>query len=321
MSPDGWAYVQGGMGEVSTALASAALDSGATLVTDAAVDEILIADDAQVSGVRLASGEVIHTSCVLSNVTPHVLMSQLLSSTARETHLPPGLVQRVTSADYTSATTKINVAVDRLPQFSCIANSATNEPGPEHEGTIHLNCESLAQLHAGYVDTKQRGDTSTEPLIEMTIPSAIDQTIAPPGQHVVNLFVQYTPYAPSSGPWTAASRESLARHVFATIDTYAPGFTESVVGAPDVLTPPDLEAVFGLTGGNIMHGEMSLDRLYFNRPAAGAAAHKLPNVSGLYLCGAGCHPGGGVMAAAGRNAATAVLRDFARTDAEQERLA
>lgn len=311
------------MGAVSSAIAAAAQQHGTTLVTEADVEQIVVGDGGEVEGVRLASGELVHSGCVLCNTTPHTLTAGLLSSDTVERHLPGELASRFRSADYTSATTKINVAVDRLPQFACLSRGvdkgSETRPGPEHEGTIHLNCESMEQLHRGFLDLEQRGATSTEPLIEMTIPSAMDQTISPPGQHVVNLFVQYTPYAPTKGPWDDAARAALARHVFASVDRYAPGFSDSVLGEPDVLTPPDLERVFGLTGGNIMHGSMSLDRLYFNRPAPGAAAHRVSGLAGLYLCGAGCHPGGGVMAAAGRNAATVVLRDMALAAAERDR--
>ena len=203
-----------------------------------------------------------------------------------------------------------------------------NVPSPEHHGvseggdtlsgglsqrrpnhqTIHLNCESVAMLTEAYRDAAHRNTTSELPLIEMSVPSALDRTISPPGQHVVNLFVQYTPYSPADGPWDEASKQALVEHVFSQVDKFAPGFSASVIGEPDVLTPPDLERVFGLTGGNIMHGDMSLDRLYLNRPAPSAGAYEIPGVKGLYLCGAGAHPGGGVMGAAGRNASRVVLR-------------
>lgn len=152
---------------------------------------------------------------------------------------------------------------------------------------------------------------SSRPMIELCIPSALDPGLAPPGCHVVSLFTQYTPYELAGGqPWDEKARNAYADTVFDCIEAYAPGFKVSVIGR-DILTPPDLERIFGLPGGNIFHGGMSLDQLYFTRPAPSYSTYQSP-VPGLYLCGSGAHPGGGVMGAAGRNAAQVVLRDFRR---------
>lgn len=308
MGGDGWFYVRGGMGSISKSLAAAATDAGVDIETNAEVEEIVVGSDGQVEGLRLASGDVVRSSVVLSNATPHVTLQHLLSDNSRDAFIPETLKTRLRTSDYSSATAKINVAVDRLPQFSCCPRREGNESGAEHQGTIHINCESIDMLSAAFKETCQRGTTSSRPLVEMSIPSSLDDTISPPGQHVVNLFVQYVPFSPSDGPWTPETRRALAHHVFSEIDRYAPGFSDSVVGEPDVLAPPDLERVFSLTGGNIMHGDMSLDRLYINRPATSAGSYTIPGIGGLYLCGAGAHPGGGVMGAAGRNAARVVVR-------------
>ncbi|KAJ0039957.1 hypothetical protein Pint_28282 [Pistacia integerrima] len=204
-------------------------------------------------------------------------------------------------------TTKINLAVNKLPQFSCCKLSHP-DPGPQHVGTIHIGSESMEEIDSACQEAVN-GLPSRRPIIEMTIPSVLDKTISPPGKHVINLFIQYTPYKPSDGSWTdAAYRESFAKRCFTLIDEYAPGFSSSIIGY-DMLTPPDLEREIGLTGGNIFHGAMGLDSLFLMRPVKEWSNYKTP-LQGLYLCGSGTHPGGGVMGAPGRNAARMVLQDF-----------
>ncbi|RVX16658.1 Pyridine nucleotide-disulfide oxidoreductase domain-containing protein 2 [Vitis vinifera] len=156
------------------------------------------------------------------------------------------------------------------------------------------------------------GIPSQRPIIEMTIPSVLDKTISPPGQHVINLFIQYTPYKPLDGSWEdPAYRELFAQRCFNLIDEYAPGFSSTILGY-DMLTPPDLEREIGLTGGNIFHGAMGLDSLFLMRPVKGWSNYRTP-LQGLYLCGSGAHPGGGVMGAPGRNAASVVLEDVKKS--------
>ncbi|KAK6932101.1 hypothetical protein RJ641_001725 [Dillenia turbinata] len=153
------------------------------------------------------------------------------------------------------------------------------------------------------------GQPSRRPIIEMTIPSALDKTISPPGKHVVNLFIQYTPYKPAEGSWEDPTyKKSFAQNCFNLIDEYAPGFSSSIVDY-DMLAPPDLEREFGVTGGNVFHGAMGLDSLFLMRPVKGWSDYRTP-MTGLYLCGSGTHPGGGVMGAPGRNAAHVVLADL-----------
>ncbi|KFQ44491.1 Pyridine nucleotide-disulfide oxidoreductase domain-containing protein 2, partial [Nestor notabilis] len=174
--------------------------------------------------------------------------------------------------------------------------------------SIHLNCEGTHLLHQAFTEATN-GYPSSRPMIELCIPSVLDPGLAPQGCHVVSLFTQYTPSVLAGGqPWDEQARNAYADTVFDCIEAYAPGFKASIIGR-DILTPPDLESIFGLPGGNIFHGGMSLDQLYFARPAPSYSGYRSP-VPGLYLCGSGAHPGGGVMGAAGRNAAHVALKDF-----------
>ncbi|WVZ91477.1 hypothetical protein U9M48_037643 [Paspalum notatum var. saurae] len=299
-----WAYVEGGMGSVSSAISKAALEAGVQIVTNAEVSQVIVNETSgKVEGVALADGTEVHSPVVLSNATPYKTFVDLVPSSV----LPKSFLSAIKTADYSSATTKINVAVDRLPQFNC-CKDINPEGGPEHMGTIHIGSESMEEIDLAYREAAG-GTSSKRPVIEMTIPSVLDKTISPPGQHVINLFVQYTPYKLSEGSWQDSNvREAFAKRCFSLIDEYAPGFSSSVVGY-DMLTPPDLEREFGLTGGNIFHGAMGLDSLFLMRPVKGWSDYRTP-VKGLYLCGSGAHPGGGVMGAPGRNAATVVLEDL-----------
>ncbi|XP_037439042.1 pyridine nucleotide-disulfide oxidoreductase domain-containing protein 2-like [Triticum dicoccoides] len=299
-----WAYVEGGMGSVSSAISKAALEAGVQIVTNAEVSQVMVDENTgKVQGVALADGTELHSSVVLSNATPYKTFVDLVPANT----LPEEFLCAIKTADYSSATTKINVAVNALPQFRCCKN-INPKGGPEHMGTIHIGSESMEEIDIAYKEAAG-GFSSTRPVIEMTIPSVLDKTISPPGQHVINLFVQYTPYKLSEGSWQdPAVRKSFAERCFSLIDEYAPHFSSSVIGY-DMLTPPDLEREFGLTGGNIFHGAMGLDSLFLMRPAKGWSDYRTP-VKGLYLCGSGAHPGGGVMGAPGRNAAAVVLDDL-----------
>ncbi|KAH7520037.1 hypothetical protein FEM48_Zijuj08G0101200 [Ziziphus jujuba var. spinosa] len=298
-----WSYVEGGMGSVSMAVGNAAKEAGAHIITSAEVEQLLVVEDSgRVNGVLLADGTRVHSSVVLSNATPYKTFKELAPSNV----LPDNFLRAIEYSDYSSGTTKINVAVDKLPQFeSC--KSSHRDAGPQHMGTIHIGSERMEEIDSACQDAVN-GLPSKRPVIEMTIPSALDKTISPPGKHVINLFVQYTPYKPSDGDWTdSVYRESFAQRCFSLIDEYAPGFSSSVIGY-DMLTPPDLEREIGLTGGNIFHGAMGLDSLFLMRPVKGWSNYRTP-LPGLYLCGSGAHPGGGVMGAPGRNAAKVVLQD------------
>ena len=298
-----WGYPEGGMGAVSGAIAAAAKSYGVEIQTEAEVAEIMVnGSTKQTSGVVLANGEEIQADVVLSNATAKVTYLDLVDNT----HLPEDFTSGISNVDYTSPVTKINVAVDRIPNFKA-APSPDGAVLPHHRCTIHLNCENMDEIHTAYLDAQQ-GKPSEQPIIEMCIPSSLDPTISPPGQHVISLFTQYTPYHLAEGTWDDAARNAYADKVFNIIEDYASGFKDSVVGR-DILTPPDLERIFNLTGGNIFHGAISLDQLYFMRPVAEYSDTRSP-IKGLYLCGSGAHPGGGVMGAPGYLAANTALADL-----------
>ncbi|XP_029305452.1 pyridine nucleotide-disulfide oxidoreductase domain-containing protein 2 [Cottoperca gobio] len=299
-----WGYVEGGMGGVSKAIASSARSYGVDIFTEKDVGQILVGSDGAAKGVVLKDGTEIHSKVVLSNATPYVTFKNLTPQAA----LSPEFIKAVDQIDYTSPVTKINVAVDKLPNFLA-SPTPDDKPGPHHQCSIHLNCESTELLETAYKEA-MNGRPSARPMLEMTIPSVLDPTLAPPGCHVVSLFTQFTPYYIEGREWTDQDREAYADTAFDWVEKYAPGFKKSVVGR-DILTPPDLERIFGLTGGNIFHGSMSLDQLYLARPLPCLSDHRSP-IKGLYLCGSGCHPGGGVMGSPGWNTALTVMADLKR---------
>jgi phytoene dehydrogenase-like protein len=297
-----WAYVQGGMGALSEALAAAAREAGAEIRLDAPVARIAVADG-RARGVVLEDGRAIEAKVVVSNADPHRTFLSLVG----EVELPESFVREVKGLDFRSGSVKINLALDRLPGFR--GRTGGPAPGPEHSGTIHVGAVDLDALDRAFEEACA-GRVPERPIVELTTPSALDATLAPEGRHVASMFVQYAPLAPAPGEGSQdAVRDRLADRALAMVEEVAPGFTASVLHR-EVLLPSDLERVFALTGGNIFHGAMSLDRLAFMRPLPGWARHATP-VHGLYLCGAGTHPGGGVMGACGHNAARVVLRETA----------
>ncbi len=295
-----WAYVEGGMGRLSEALAEAARAAGAEIRTGAPVASIQVAG-ARVAGVALEGGGAIEAPIVVSGADPRRTLLGLLG----QGHLPGDFARALGALDFRSPCLKINLALARLPRFRGRGAAA---PGPEHAGTIHLGATSLPALERAF-EAAQRGALPERPLVELTLPSALDSSLAPPGRHVASLFVQYVPPCLDADGWEPV-REPFADRVLALVDEVAPGFSESVLHR-EVLAPPDLERIFGLTGGNLFHGAMSLERLLCLRPLPGWSRYRTP-VRGLYLCGAGTHPGGGIMGACGRNAAREILRDRTR---------
>jgi len=295
-----WAYVEGGMGRLSEAIADAALAAGAQIRTEAPVRRVLV-EGGRARGLLLADGEQVEARAVVSGADPH---RTLLGLVGRDL-LPEAFAREVEALDFRSPVLKINAALGALPRFRA---GAVATAGPEHSGTIHLGATTLDDLERSFA-AACRGELPERPLVELTLPSALDASLAPPGRHVASLFVQHVPWSPAGGGWEGL-RESFADRVLALVDEVAPGFSASVLHR-EVLAPPDLERIFGLTGGNIFHGAMSPDRLFLLRPLPGWARYRTP-VSGLYLCGAGTHPGGGVMGACGANAAREVLHDLRR---------
>jgi phytoene dehydrogenase-like protein len=293
-----WAYVEGGMGRLSEALAAAAREAGAEIRTESPVRRIVV-EGGRARGVELEDGSALEAPLVLSGADPHQTFLELVGREA----LPAEFVRAIEAIDFRSPVVKINLALDRLPHFAGVGREGI--AGPEHRGTIHLGARTLDALDTSFA-AAESGGLPDVPMIEMTIPSVVDPGLAPAGHHVASLFVQHAPFELTAGEggWDAG-RDAFADRVFACIDADAPGFSSSVIHR-EVLAPPDLERVFALKGGNIFHGAMSLDRLAFLRPVPGWARYTTP-VEGLVLCGAGAHPGGGVMGACGRNAALEVL--------------
>jgi phytoene dehydrogenase-like protein len=290
-----WGYVRGGMGGLTQALAKAATDLKVDIRCDAEVARILVRDG-RAAGVALAGGEEFTAPVVASNADAHVTFKRLLGPDV----LPPEFAEAVDRVSYDSASLKINVALAELPDFRARPGTA---PGPHHRGTIHVSPD-LDYIERAFDDAKY-GRPSQSPVLEVTIPSVVDPTVAPPGKHLMSLFVQYAPYKLRGATWDEL-REGFADRCFDVLDEYAPNFKRSVL-ARQVLTPLDLERTFNLTGGNIFQGAMTLNQLFALRPVPGYAGYRTP-VRGLYLCGSAAHPGGGVMGSAGRNAARVMLR-------------
>jgi phytoene dehydrogenase-like protein len=290
-----WGYVRGGMGGLTQALAGTARDLGVEMRCEAEVASILVSES-RVTGVALVSGDVFHAPIVASNADAHVTFMRLVDRRA----LPPEFVAAVERISYESASLKINVALGELPSFRACPGT---QPGPQHRGTIHI-CPDLDYIERAYDDAKY-GRPSERPVLECTIPSVVDPTVAPPGRHLMSIFVQYAPYALRESTWDAQG-ERFADRCFDLVDEYAPNFRRAVL-ARQVLTPLDIERTFNLTGGNIFQGAMTPGQLFSLRPVPGYAGYRMP-VKGLYLCGAAAHPGGGVMGIPGWNAAREILR-------------
>jgi phytoene dehydrogenase-like protein len=290
-----WGYIRGGMGGLTQALARAARDLGVQIRCEAEVTRVLL-QDGRVAGVALAGGDEYRAPLVASNADARVTFTCLVDSRA----LPPEFVDAVARISYESASLKINVALAELPSFRACPGTA---PGPPHRGTIHI-CPDLDYIERAYDDAKY-GRPSERPVLECTIPSVVDSTVAPAGKHLMSMFVQYAPYALRESTWDQVAQR-FADRCFDVLEEYAPNFRRAVL-ARQVLTPRDLERTFNLTGGNIFQGAMTPSQLFSLRPVAGYAGYRTP-IKGLYLCGAAAHPGGGVMGLPGRNAAREILR-------------
>ena len=289
-----WGFVRGGMGAVSNAIAQSASSRGAEIRTSSGVKSIRV-ENGRVRGVVLESGEEIEAAIVASNLTPQTTFLHLIDP--RE--LPADLLDSIRKFRSEGTSCKINLALDGLPDFRALPGT----PAQQHRATMHL-CPSMEYVERAWDDAKY-GRPSQSPLLELTIPTMYDPSLAPEGKHIMGIFLQYAPYQLRDTHWDEL-REPFAFRVFELIEEYAPGFRSLIINK-QVLTPLDLERRFGLTGGNIFHGEMSLDQMFVLRPAAGCARYRTP-IHGLYLCGSGTHPGGGVMGAPGYNAAREILK-------------
>jgi phytoene dehydrogenase-like protein len=286
---------RGGLGAVSHALATVAIAAGAEIRTGATVERIVIRDHRAV-GVQLTSGETIVADSVISNVDPQTTFLRLLGAE----YLDTGFTRRVAHLRTRGLAAKLHLALDGLPQFKGVTRDAL--------GGRLLVAPSLDYLERAFNHSKY-AEFSTAPAIEITVPTVADTTLAPEGKHVLSAIVQYAPYSLKKGDgrgdgWVSGRRE-LTDLVIDTLELYAPGLRKQVISA-ELLAPPDIEREFRIAGGQWHHAELALDQFFMMRPVPGAAQYQTP-VDGLYLCGAGCHPGGGVMGAAGRNAARKVL--------------
>jgi phytoene dehydrogenase-like protein len=298
--PGVWGHAAGGMGAISQAIAQAALARGAAIRTGAEVREITL-DGGAVSGVALASGEQIHARAVAANIPPKLLFQRLVPKDA----VAPEIRARFTSIKTGSGTFRMNVALGELPDF--VARPGTSLQ--DHHGAGIIIGPTLDYLERAYLDAKLHG-WSREPIVEMLIPSTLDDSLAPPGKHVASLFVQHVaPHLPEGRSWSDPSeKEAFADLVIDTVGKHAPNLRNAVI-ARQVLSPLDLEQRFGLVDGDIFHGQLSLDQLFSLRPVMGYASYRMP-VAGLYLCGSGAHPGGGVTGVPGHNAAREMIKDL-----------
>ena len=290
-----WGHSVGGMGAITQAMARVCARAGVELSLEAPVERVLV-DGGKVAGVRLESGEEIHAKTVAANVGPRLLYGQMVDGS----DLPADFRRRIGTFKAGSGTFRMNVALSELPNFTCLPGV-----GEHHQSGIIL-APTLDYMDRAFTDAKIHG-WSKAPIVEMLIPSTIDDSLAPPGQHVASLFCQqFAPELPDGRSWDD-EREAAADTIFDTIEAAAPGFKASVI-ARQIHSPLDLERKFGLSGGDIMHGNMTLDQLWSARPMLGHGNYRGP-VKGLYMCGAGTHPGGGVTGAPGHNAAREILRD------------
>jgi phytoene dehydrogenase-like protein len=293
-----WGHAVGGMGAITQAMAAACRDAGVDIRTDSPVREVAV-KEGRVIGALTDAGDVFAARTVVSNLNPKLLFGSLVDPSV----LPEDFRERITRYRTGSGTFRMNVALSALPRFTCLP-----EPGDHLTGGIII-APSLAYMDRAYTDARAYG-WSKEPIVEMLIPSTLDDSLAPEGKHVASLFCQQVaPKLPDGRSWDAC-RDEVADLMIDTVDRWAPGFKASVI-ARQVLSPLDLERTFGLVDGDIMHGALSLDQMFSARPVLGHGDYRTP-VKGLYQCGAGTHPGGGVTGAPGHNAAREILNDFGR---------
>lgn len=293
-----WGLARGGMGAISKAIAGALKEHGGEIRTNAGVRQVLVRDGRAI-GVVLDSGEEVKARIVVSNLDARRTFTNVM---ARE-DLPPGIYEKGKNFKIRGSSGKVNIALSGLPKFSGLpGNRYINRGGQAFTGSI----ETLERAY----DCWKRGHWSDDPFIESVIPSAWDPTVAPPGKHWMSNFIQYCPPELADGPWTPEKRDRFGQTVIDKIERHSPGFKDLIVHA-EVRTPHEIENEIGLTEGNIFQGELTIDQLFFNRPFPGYAQYRMP-VRNMYMCGSSTHPGGGVSAACGANAAREILLDLKR---------
>ncbi len=295
-----WGHAIGGMGAITQAMAKSAAAAGAEIRVAAAVREVIV-EKGRAAGVVTEAGEAIRARAVISNLNPKLLYGRLIDPAA----LPALFVERITKWRCGSGTFRMNVALSELPDFICL-------PGrdlAEHHTAGIIIAPSLAYMEQAYFDARMFG-WSRQPIVELVISSTLDGSLAPKGRHVASLFCQHVaPQLPDGSSWDE-HREAVADLMIETVDRYAPNFKRSVLGR-QIFSPLDLERTFGLVGGDIFHGALDLGQMFSARPILGHADYRGP-LPGLYMCGSGTHPGGGVTGLPGHNAAREILRDLRR---------
>lgn len=293
-----WGYVRGGMGRISFAMAASAEAHGAIIRTNARVANILV-HNGRAEGVRLENGEELRAAAVLSNADPKRTFLQFCADAGLE----KGFLKRISQFKTESAVIKLNIALKELPSFTCLPGTA---PALQHCGSIEVS-PTPDYVQAAYEDAL-RGDLSQKPYIEAYIQSATDPSIAPEGFHTISMFCQYAPYHLKGQQWSEAVKDEMANRIIAALTEFAPNFADAILHR-QVLSPVDIEQRYGLPNGNIFQGEITPDQIFSLRPTPECARYRTP-IEGLYLCGSGSHPGGGVMGAPGHNAAQALLKDL-----------
>jgi phytoene dehydrogenase-like protein len=293
-----WGHAIGGMGAITQAMAKAAREAGVDIRLETGVKRVLN-DSHGVIGIETDTGQVLQAKAIASNLNPKLLFTRMID----RNFLPEAFAGRMDNWKCGSGTFRMNVALKELPSFTCL-------PGKEraaHHTSGIIIAPSLKYMEEAYFDARQYG-WSKHPIVEILIPSTLDDSLAPPGRHVASLFCQHvSPELPDGKSWDE-HREEVADLMIKTVDRYAPGFAKSVL-ARQIHSPLDLERKFGLVGGDIFHGALSLDQIFSARPMLGYADYRTP-IRGLYQCGSGTHPGGGVTGAPGHNAALEMLKDL-----------
>jgi len=290
-----WGFARGGTGAISNAIGDAAREAGVEIRTEAAITKIIV-KDGKAKGVVLANGDEIHADTISSSVDPRLTFNKFIEAD----HLPADFLEDINRFKYRGSSGKVNMALDALPNFKCMPG-----PGAHLRGAISIS-PSVEYMERAYDDAKY-GNFSRRPYIDMVIPSLTDPSVAPPGKHVLSCFVQYAPYKLRAGLNWDDQKEAFGDTVINTIAEYAPNIKDIILHR-QVVTPLDLEREWGLSEGNIFQGELSLEQLFFLRPAPGYARFRTP-IRNLYMCGSATHPGGGIMGAPGRLAALEILKD------------
>ncbi|MFT4768589.1 MAG: phytoene dehydrogenase-like protein [Glaciecola sp.] len=296
-----WAYAKGGMGAITQSMASYCESLGVEILTDAGVAKVVV-ENGKSTGVVLEDGREFSARIVASNTHPQVLFGQLID----QADTPPAFQQRIAAYKSESATFRMNVALSELPRFDSVEH---DEQGlAAMQNTIDI-CPSLDYMNQAYDDAKSHG-WANKPVISMCIPTLLDDSLAPEGCHVMSLFCQhFRRHLPDGQSWDEV-KEQVADAVIDTVAAYSPNFRASIVGR-QINSPLDIERKLNMLGGDIFHGKLSLDQIFSLRPVGGYADHRMP-VKGVYLCGSGAHPGGGVSGIPGKNAATVILKDHKR---------